>query len=354
MPKMIYGYIYLITNTINNKKYVGKTTITINKRFNNHCSSKKPVISKAIRKYGRENFIVQEIAVAYSKKELKFLEELYISWFEVLVPNGYNIMKISGGFEQHSEETIEKMRKIANKPERLKISSENGKKRKQTKKNFESKFLGVHKTKNINTWSTFFKHNLKNIYIGLYKKEKDAAIAYDIFVINIIGQNAKINFEENRKKYINNIIEMPEREQNKGSKKAGKCNTKYCGVNKFRNNFRARISVKNKTIELGIYNTEKEAAYARDIADIKYFREKAILIFPELKEEYLNNKINPKRLIIGNNKKSNSRVLGVSFYSSRKKWVVQLKGLKTKRFNTLEEAEKYAINYLKIRKENNK
>jgi len=31
------GYIYVITNLINSKKYVGKTTITIEERFNEHC-----------------------------------------------------------------------------------------------------------------------------------------------------------------------------------------------------------------------------------------------------------------------------------------------------------------------------
>lgn len=35
------AYIYCITNLINGKQYVGKTTQSVNKRFKEHCSDCK-------------------------------------------------------------------------------------------------------------------------------------------------------------------------------------------------------------------------------------------------------------------------------------------------------------------------
>lgn len=61
------SYIYKITNMINGKSYIGKTNLSIEKRFKEHCRDSKkercenrPLYS-AMNKYGIENFTVEQI-----------------------------------------------------------------------------------------------------------------------------------------------------------------------------------------------------------------------------------------------------------------------------------------------------
>lgn len=72
MKNKIHGYIYMITNLINNKVYIGQTIYPINSRFSRHIylsKSKKPItlISKTIKKYSIENFKIEQIDIAYNQ-----------------------------------------------------------------------------------------------------------------------------------------------------------------------------------------------------------------------------------------------------------------------------------------------
>ena len=98
------GYIYIITNLITNKQYVGQTINTIQKRFRAHISDAKNktdnmYIHKSMNKYGIENFKVEEITCVDLDNEfdlidkLNYLEKFYISFYNTLSPNGYNLTK---------------------------------------------------------------------------------------------------------------------------------------------------------------------------------------------------------------------------------------------------------------------
>ena len=79
--------VYKITNTVNQKIYIGYTKQTIDKRFKQHSYSKQinmPIVS-AIKKYGCENFVIEEMcsfdnkqdAVDYEIKQINLLSPEY-------------------------------------------------------------------------------------------------------------------------------------------------------------------------------------------------------------------------------------------------------------------------------------
>ena len=87
--------IYLITNIINGKYYVGKTIHTSHLRWIQHNTwarrGKKCHFSNAIRTYGRTAFVVEDIAFAANHEELLALERLWIVSLRSYDPKvGYN------------------------------------------------------------------------------------------------------------------------------------------------------------------------------------------------------------------------------------------------------------------------
>jgi group I intron endonuclease len=102
------GYIYLITNTINNKKYVGQSKCDdIETRWTSHRKMLKDSIGRcllsAYHKYGIDKFKFQIICICFDECCDK-LEEYYIEYYNTLAPNGYNL-KAGGKSSKHSEET---------------------------------------------------------------------------------------------------------------------------------------------------------------------------------------------------------------------------------------------------------
>lgn len=87
-------YIYKITNLCNGMVYIGQTSVSVKKRFLQHCHRRKnpnSYIDRAIQKYGKENFTVELIDSATSADELNEKEIYWIKQYDCVFPKGYNL-----------------------------------------------------------------------------------------------------------------------------------------------------------------------------------------------------------------------------------------------------------------------
>jgi group I intron endonuclease len=123
----VYGFIYLLVNTLNDRKYVGITTVSVYKRWQGHqdsCKADEMIVTRAILKYGSDCFKVVIIGTASSKEQLDNYEKEAISFYKSKVDeSGYNIS--NGGFStgKHSDSTKMKISETK-RSQNLKISQE--------------------------------------------------------------------------------------------------------------------------------------------------------------------------------------------------------------------------------------
>lgn len=100
-------YIYQITNTVNGKIYIGKTTKTIEERFQRHTynanAESQTHLYRAMRKYGTEAFTVTELESGFNSED--DLNEAEIRYISELSPH-YNMTaggEGTSGFNHYSE-----------------------------------------------------------------------------------------------------------------------------------------------------------------------------------------------------------------------------------------------------------
>ena len=124
-------WIYKITNIQNNKVYIGQTIRPITDRFHRHINDATnnkldTHFARAIRKYGKENFVIEEIDSATSQKELNEKEQYWICYYNA-VKEGYNetdaISKCGGN--TYASKTAEEMEIIKDKIRQTKIGEKN-------------------------------------------------------------------------------------------------------------------------------------------------------------------------------------------------------------------------------------
>lgn len=72
--------IYLVTNLVNGKRYIGKTSQELKDRWYQHCKNAEyghdTYLYRAIRKYGADSFIVEKLCDGLDREEVALIETL--------------------------------------------------------------------------------------------------------------------------------------------------------------------------------------------------------------------------------------------------------------------------------------
>lgn len=116
------GLIYMATNTLNGKRYIGQTHQSLKSRIAGHVADAKSrglcrAFANALNKYGAAVFrweILQDGILL--QETMDEAEGAAISKYKTITPHGYNL-RTGGARGRHSEESKAKMRMFQNAPE---------------------------------------------------------------------------------------------------------------------------------------------------------------------------------------------------------------------------------------------
>lgn len=286
--------------------YIGQTKQRPSIRWNQHSGSPKSnmYISKSIKKYGKKNFKFEVIDFAFDKNELNELETYWINILNTMSPNGYNLRE---GAEEGL--TYEVKRKIS--AGSALIPPEVHKKRATANANSirsEKDSVGVFNLKG--KYQSYYCMDGKTNCCGKYDCIEFAKLSSDLWTILMFNGQRTPNMDVddvksvfiylfNLLKYKQDLVEefynglkiinksKKRPETDKRNKKKKNPNSNYKGVhsNNGKSTWLARIFLSGKTVHIGVYETEIEAALAYDIAAIKYRNGDCYLNFPEVWEK---------------------------------------------------------------------
>lgn len=257
-------YLYIITNLLNQKQYVGITTqVNPYRRWIEHKSvskknKTKTPISAAIRKYGHENFTFEVFKKLNNGSIENLLEEetKLIIERDTLAPKGYNL-QLKSSFRIMSPELSKK----------LSICNQG-----KSKKSKTSNYVGVYQCQKSKSFYCEIAYQRKK-YKKIFLIEEDAARTYDKMAIHFYGRDCITNFDQKEysKDEVNDcFLKFFERSSDFYS-------SKYQGIyfSKERNAFRIRFNRKH----IGQASTEEEAKqildeYVKNMSDPNFDQNK--------------------------------------------------------------------------------
>lgn len=156
-----YGYIYLTTNLINDKKYIGQRKGQI---FNKNYKGSGKIILKALKKYGRENFEVELLEWCYDFDQLQDAEEYWIAIHQAADDPYYYNIKYGGSQCKFPPEIGKKISRALRKmtDNGLTVSQNSHRKRNDTLKDKDPDFLKTIGIKSSKTQILNGKHAGRN------------------------------------------------------------------------------------------------------------------------------------------------------------------------------------------------
>jgi len=178
-----------------------------------------------------------------------------------------------------------------------------------------SKYTGVTWNKSKKKWIAKIKIHGKSIHLGYFEDEIEAAQRYDI---NAEALGRPLNFPEAS---FENLDETNRRTPT--DEDTGLPTSKYTGVCWYRrkNRWMSRIRIQGKSIFLGYFEDEEDAARRYDMAAITDGRP---LNFPEASVENLDE-TNRRTSTDEDTGMPTSRYIGVSWKKSLKRWMSSIK-----------------------------
>lgn len=150
-------------------------------------------------------------------------------------------------------------------------------------RNTSSKYKGVFWHTSGGKWRAAITKDGKKKWLGGFRNEDDAALAYNKAARELFGEGCYLNVIGTN----NNSQDIPI-DNNIVKRKRKDAKSKYKGVSwwETRGIWVAKMQKDKKPLHLGYFKTEIEAAKVYDQKAKELFGDKAILNFPEMKEEY--------------------------------------------------------------------